>query len=144
MNDIAQTPELLTIEFIQVMKKWSKECTVLFKYYPNPKDNYFDKFYHHDSPKQALIKIFDLFCTPKNRHNHRFGSIGNYHLGGCIDLDESKIHHIEKERDTVLVFFASKEGLPVHKFVLKFSKKRWYIDDLQYELFANEWISMGI
>ncbi len=42
------------------------------------------------------------------------------------------------DNDAATVFFASKKGLPIYKFILKFFKKRWYIASLDDQN-ANQW-----
>lgn len=135
INDWEQNPELLVLQYIYVMRKWSKECNSLLTTYERTKQ--LDNYYHHDKPKKAVIEIFNQFCTSKKRY--LLSNSGCYHLSDSFDHEIKDYHHLEIDKNFCEVFFTNKKGLPLYKFALKYLKKRWYIDDFYYFRNMQQW-----
>lgn len=108
ITDWEQNPEHLVLQYIYVMRKWSKECYAVSKQYHSHRNFY--TFFQQYKSKKTLITIFKLFCSAKKRSRLDYVSYHDY--GSSFDYEMKDFHHLELNKTTCDVFLRIKKDYP--------------------------------
>jgi len=128
--------ELLS-NFIQEMNEWEKYCNEV----EDSKDEFFLQ-------KKAVEKIFDKYCTKKERKFGRPTTI-SYGFDGVYEYDlvEEKIKNFKHESSTRIIIETERNKPIKKKQIYVFLKKRedWLIDSKKrYSLNKEKWENISL